>query len=257
MGRENAERVGPWINTDQYSVPVYTVGPTTPLQHVTLDVDVPSLQAEFDAVPVPAGAQPAAGVDGHMTIYQPSTDTLWEFWVARQAQDGWHARWGGRITRVSTNPGYFEAPFGATATGLPLLGGLITVDELRRGKIDHALAIAVPNTASDAIAWPAQRSDGEAAGPNAIPEGTFFRIDPALDLSTLGLPPAALAIARAAQRYGIVVRDTSSCVVFYAEDPTSLGGDPYGALFEGLYPNQVLEDFPWHALQVVAPRPGV
>ena len=30
-------------------------------------------------------------------MYQPSTDTLWEFWLMRRAADGWHARWGGKL----------------------------------------------------------------------------------------------------------------------------------------------------------------
>src|SRR3954447_6761116 len=35
--RETRARTGPWINTGQYSVPVYTVGPRTRRVHVRLD----------------------------------------------------------------------------------------------------------------------------------------------------------------------------------------------------------------------------
>ena len=254
VSREADANVGPWINTSRYSVPVYRVGAGVPAVRVTLDTGVVSLQRDFAAVPIPPGAHAAAGSDQHLVIYQPATDTMWEFWHAQELADGWHARWGGKMTSVSRNPGYFPDPYGASATSLPLLGGLMTIDELRAGRIDHALALAVPNTAAGAVTWPAQRADGRVTGADAIPEGTHFRIDPSLDLSKLGLPAPALAMARAAQRYGIVLRDTAGCVVFYGEDPTVAGGDPYGQIFGGRYPNQLLRYFPWKHLQVVAPR---
>jgi hypothetical protein len=248
-------RTGPWINTDSYSTPVYTVGSDIPKVHVTLDVWAPQLQAEFDQVPIPAGAKVAGGSDRHLTIYQPSTDTLWEMWLASNESDGWHARWGGKMTSVSTNPGYFGNPYGATATSLPLLGGLMTMEELKKGEIDHALALAIPNTKAGATTWPAQREDGKVDGPQAIPEGTRFRIDPSVDLTKLGLTRTGLVIARAAQKYGIVVRDTSGCVTFYGEDPVA-SWNMYPWLFDWQYPSDVLSEFPWKSLQVVAPQPG-
>lgn len=253
--REVDGNFGPWINFDKYSVPVYTVGADVPTVRVTLDAWNPALQRDFDAVPIPEGAREAAGDDRHLTVYQPSTDTLWEFWLARRAADGWHARWGGKMTDVSSNPGYFPNPYGASATSLPLLGGLMTIRELEAGQIDHALALAVPNTAAGSFTWPAQRGDGRTAGPDGIPEGTHLRIDPSLDLARLNLSPLALAMARAAQRYGIIIRDTAGCVVFYGEDPIATPGDPYGRIFGGDYPNRLLGGFPWGHLQVVAP-PG-
>src|SRR3954447_12311117 len=36
--RETRARTGPWINTSQYSVPVYTVGPRAPRVRVQVDV---------------------------------------------------------------------------------------------------------------------------------------------------------------------------------------------------------------------------
>jgi hypothetical protein len=248
--------MGPWINFDHYSTPVYRVGSNTPTVRVTLDTDYPSLQTDFAAVPIPAGARQADGTDGSLTVYQRSTDTLWEFWLARRDADGWHARWGGKMTHVSTNRGYFPNPLGATATSLPLLGGLMTIDELQAGKVDHALALGIPNTDANTVTWPAQRGDGRRTGATAIPEGTHFRIDPSVDLSQLGLSKTGLAIAKAVQRYGMVVRDTSGCVAFYAEDPLTRTDDPYSRIFGGAYPNQVLSGFPWDRLQVVAPSGG-
>jgi hypothetical protein len=253
LTKEMPVRSGPWIATHSYSVPVYTVGADVPPVHVTLDTLKPQLQRAFDAVPIPAGAHAANGTDQHLVIYQPSTDSMWEFWHARLLDDGWHAGWGGKMDHVSSDPGYYPNTYGASGTSLPLLGGLMTTEELRAGEIDHALAMALPLTAAGTFTWPAQRSDGRTTGPTAIPEGTRFRIDPTLDLSKLKLTPVGMAMARAAQRYGMIVRDGASCVVFYAEDPTTQPANPYPALFRGLYPDEVLAGFPWDRLQVVSP----
>jgi hypothetical protein len=81
-----ANRTGPWINTTQYSTPIYTVPANQPTVGVVMDYNNP-LAAVMAAVPIPANAQPAAGSDDEITIYQPSSDTLWEMWRMRQALD--------------------------------------------------------------------------------------------------------------------------------------------------------------------------
>jgi hypothetical protein len=255
--RRQLAGTNPWINTTQYSAPVYTVPAGQPTVHVTLDrANDPSLQVALDRVPIPAGAKPARGLDKHLVVWQPATDTMWELWVASLRPDGWHASWGGRMDCVSHNPGYFGEPhtnWGATATSLPLLGGLIRISELRAGRIDHALAFSIPHTRIwTSWAWPAQRSDGDADTLSAIPEGARLRLDPALDIDALGLPPATRAIAKAVQRYGMILRDKSGAVAFYAEDPGQLAVNPYGELFSHQSPNLLFRKFPWDRLQVLA-----
>ncbi len=164
----------------------------------------------FDAVPIPPGARPAAGSDGHMTIWQPATDKLWEFWQARKdAQGNWHADFGGAIEHVSQSPGYYTRD--SWPGGGLLLGGDGEQpagdrgnDPPRRaasGHIDHALAMDIPMARAGVFSWPAQRTDGF-GGPDAIPEGARFRLDPNLDIAALHLPPlvAMMAERRAALR---------------------------------------------------------
>jgi hypothetical protein len=245
---------GPWINTYEYSSPVYTVGPSQPRVKVTLDTSFRPLEEAFAAVPVPPHAEPADGNDAHMVVSQPGTDTLWEFWHMARRPDGWHARWGGKMDDVSTNPGWFPSPHGATATGLPLLGGMMRIDELRRGRIDHALDISLVRTRAGAWSLPATRTDGWLTGPETIPEGARFRLDPRLRIETLDLPPVTRMIAEAAQRYGIVVRDKAGAVAFYGEDPAPTGSNPYygpAGLYGGRNPAQLLSRFPWSRLQLL------
>jgi hypothetical protein len=243
-----------WINTWEFSTPIYRVGRHQRRIRVALDRPYGSLAKGFKSVPLPANAKPANGSDRHLVVWQPSTDTMWEFFKLRRRKGSWHAAWGGRMRHVSRSKGVFADPMGATATGLPLMGGLIRASELRRGRIDHALAISIPHTRARAFVPPAMRTDGDRYDPAAIPEGTRFRLDPSLDLSKMQLPRVTRIIARAAQRYGVIVRDKGGAVTFYAEAPKHGHPNPYRRLFGGRSPTDLLSPFPWSRLQVVNAR---
>jgi hypothetical protein len=192
-----------------------------------------------------------------LVVWQPSTNTMWELWNARRVGGAWHARWGGRMDNVSKSAGYFTIPpdWGTAATSLALLGGTMRLSELRAGHIDHALGISIPQARRGVVAWPAQRTDGNLSSPDAIPEGTRFRLDPRLDLSKLKLPPLTRMIAEAAQRYGLFVRDQSGAVAFYGEQVTQPGLNPYSAadgIFGRLSPQRLTAAFPWSHLEVVS-----
>jgi hypothetical protein len=264
--KEIRNGTGPYIQTTKFSTPLYTVGPHQRCVRVKLDVTARygrTLKRAFLRVPLPKSARPAPGTDQHLTVWQPSTDSLWEFWKLQRRSDGWHAKWGGAMRRVSRSPGFFtskswpgsEPYWGATATSLPAIAGTMTVDELERGRIDHALALSLPNARAKVFASPAQRTDGTLNDPDAIPEGTRFRLDPKLDIDSLDLPPVVRTMALAAQRYGLIVRDkTFANIGFYAEDPAPLGHNPYPKLFEQKIPSVLLAKFPWSHVQAVKPK---
>jgi hypothetical protein len=250
------------FNAHQYNSYLYTVTPSTP----TVDFAYSNCQkkpstpsgllgagGQFEDVPVPEGAVPAVGTDAEISFYSPATDQLWEFWKASKSASGvWSACWGGRIDGVSTSPGFFTGGFGATATGLPNAGGAVRLAEIQAGRIDHAISLAIPApaVASD-FSWPAQRSDGFDPSPAAMREGARLRLDPSLDLTTLKLTPAGLAIARAAQQYGFVVVDKAGSVSVIAEAVDKVNGaDPWYAVLKT--PDYaVLKNFPWSRLQVI------
>ena len=261
--RERTANIGPWIGSGSGSTPLYRVSRAQPRVRVRLDGhDLhggKALQRAFASVPIPRDAKPAVGSDRHMTIWQPSTDKLWEFFGARRRSDGWHAAWGGAIRRVSESRGYYTGAawpgatrnWGATASSLPVIGGTMLLDELKAGRVDHALAINLPAPRAGVFAWPAQRTDG--TGPlTALPEGGRLRLDPALDVGSLHLPKLARMIALAAQRYGLVVRDqTHQAISVFGEVPSQSGGNPYGRYFGGRTPQRAARQLP------VGPASGV
>ncbi len=250
------------INTKAYACPVYVVGPEVqPLPVKEWNCQKrsstnPNLAVQWSAVPIPAYAQAADGTDAEMSIYQPSSDTLWEFWQARKTNGQWEACWGGRMTNVSKSEGIFPGYYGTTATSLPFIGGQLTPEELQRGEIRHAMGIALVDAeAWNVISWPAHRSDGynPKKAPNRIPEGLRFRLDPAVNVDELKMHPIGKTIARAAQKYGFVVWDKAGAITLRAQNPKvyTVAGepDPYIALFGKTPAYAILNGFPWERLQ--------
>lgn len=247
------------INTTSYSSPVFYVDAATPLVKVMqwdcqnkgyLDSTLATMWAQ---VPIPPNAMASAGSDMEMSVYQPSTDTLWEFWKMQKNASGvWEGCWGGRLQNVSKAQGQFTGSFGTTATSLSFIGGQVTAEELSRGEIRHAIGIAMVNLAARSIySWPAHRSDGNGRG--ITPEGLRFRVDPNLDIDSLQIHPVAKIIAKAGQKYGFVVWDTAGAVSMRMQNVisyTALGQpNPYPALFNGTPNYAILNGIPWDRLQ--------
>ena len=249
------------INTTAYSCPIYVVGPDVqPVEVTEWDCQKKGfkdllLAAQWRAVPIPVYAAPADGTDAEMCIYQPSTDSMWEFWQTRKVEGKWQACWGGGVQKVAKTSGIW-GKYGTTATGLPFVGGQITPDELRRGAIEHVLGIALVDLEQyDIVSWPASRSDGYNPDqvPNRIPEGLRFRLDPSVDIEALNLCPVGKIIARAAQKYGFVVWDKAGGITLRADNTKSFTQrgekNPYPELFGGKPEWSLLQGFPWEKLQ--------
>lgn len=251
------------INTSQYTPPVYIVDAAQPTVTVTWNNcqhkpgDEPGLKEQLKAVPLPAEAKPSAGTDKELVVWQRDTDTLWDLWGVDKTPDGtWSACWGGRLQNVSTGNGVFPSPYGTSASGLALLGGLIRPEELHNGKIDHALAVALVDIKKGSFVSPAVRTDGQSTDANAIPEGQRFRLAPDVNVNALHLTDAGKTIAHALQDYGMIVRDRSGSVTLYAENEITAdkgAGKPYVSVFNGQQTWEVMEGFPWDRMQAVDP----
>jgi hypothetical protein len=228
------------VNSDQYSPPLFVVPIDQPTVRVRAErASDPTwtfepLQQHWQSVPLPGGFQPSAGTDQETIVYQPSTGRYWEFWgiersgrtvvdSAGRRVDEWRAAWGGQIDDLASNPGYFPTTpegykFGATATGLVLPAGLMTIAEQRQGAISHSIHVALLQTRRSVWVPPAQRTDGEEYDSNAIPQRTRFRLPESVNLDQIGMDLYARMIARAVQKHGMVVRGTAGAAVLYAEN---------------------------------------
>lgn len=245
------------INIYTFGAPIYIAPEGSPTVTVAQSQPPnPGLTTQWAAVPLPSWAQPSHDNDAEMVVYQPSSDQMWDFYKAVNASGVWSADWGGGMKNASTSNGIWPYPYGATATGLPILGGIITVADIQSGAINHVMGIALVETdVYTNFSWPANRSDG--AGTTlpgtAIPEGMRFRLDPKIDVRTLNLTPIGTMVAKAAQTYGFVVWDKSGAISLRGQAPLSytlLGApDPWIPLLNGVRPRAVLDGFPWSSLQ--------
>lgn len=259
------------LNTSHYNSTLWIADAQTPRVVIGFDncQDKPDTPpglydgpAYFQNVPMPAQAQPADGRDGALTVWSPATDQLWEFWVANRRSDGsWTACWGGRIDGLSGSAARFSNPFGASASGLATVATMISVQEARDLRIEHAMSLGLTAVAApDRVYWPANRSDGTDTSADALPMGARLRLDPAVDVAELGLPPLGAEIARAAQRYGFIVTETSGAVAIGAEsgkaEQARTGVDPWPAILAGVPDYAQLEGFPWDRVEVLEPNYG-
>lgn len=211
---------------------------------------------QFSDVPLPDDVVTNGGSDSALSLYSPATHELWEFWRLKRDGSGWRACWGGHIADTRTNPGYFLHGFGATASGLAGVAGAVHLADVRAGRIDHALTIAIPDTAPwKDVSWPAQRSDGSSGNTSPIRMGTRFRLPASVDVDSLGLSPIGAMVAHAAQDHGLIVSDKAGTVSIGgesgAEEQAVTGTNPWTALLGGEKSYQVLHGFPWDRLQAL------
>lgn len=253
------------INVAKYGTGYAVAGPDTPRVDVKY-VDCQKKGATppglydgptyFAQVPMPADAVPAPGSDGHLAVWDPTQDKLWEFWAASKDPSGsWRACWGGRIDDVSTSAGQFRAPYGVSASGLAGAGFMIRLEEAKAASIDHAMGLVVME-AAPGHGYPANRDDGTSSNPAAVQEGTRLRLDPAVDVEALPMNSLGKAVARAAQKHGFIVCDKGGAVAVVAETGDRLqqrtGSNPWSSMGYGGDPSQALKGFPWDRIQVVA-----
>ncbi len=265
----NTQMGTPWINTTEYSSPYYIAPAGTAKVAVKLigadgsPLTYTVLYGELQkGVPIPTGAVPSGGTDGTCSIYDPATDTLYEFWqLKKDASGNWTARWGGVLKNASTSSGIMPTVinssggkeyWGATATSLPAVGGLMLLKELQSGVIPHALSMAIPRPAAGEFLPPAQRTDGWYTGPNAIKEGQRFRFPANIYIDPNWSPIIKMMVV-AIRDYGVIVNNKSSNVIFAAEDPRQYGtGNPYTQFYGGLELWDVMAQFPWSQMQALA-----
>jgi hypothetical protein len=225
-----------WVN---FSDPLYFVDSTTPMVTVMAGLGGTGFRmgAANDSVgsgigpaPIPVGAAPNPGGDQRMGIIDRLAKMEWGFYNANAKSSGWTADVAATLDLSGTgvrppersNPWW--AGHGPRACGFGISAGLITTAEIGAGSIEHALVLAYPHVRSRYYTPPASTAQGtttDALPTRGILCGGHIQLDPTLDVTTLGLNPAALTIARALQKYGAFVGDYSGATALYADSSPS------------------------------------
>jgi hypothetical protein len=265
---------GRFINTRKWTSPIVVAPHDAPRYNVIADpykgVARRQRSYSFRRVPIPKGARPSPGGDRWITIHQPATDTLWEFWkFYRDSRGRWHATAGRRYDRYSESTGRMphdargtnSPETGSGGAGLALPGGMITLADIERiqagGRLDHALVFCAPGIKAGAFRFPATANyDGTLRRRYALPYGIAFRLPADYDVETIE-NPLARELARAVRDYGMYLRDYGGSVAFYGE--MGQGSNPWPGIFSsfGTDERAVMDSLPWDAMQAIRPRTDV
>lgn len=152
------------------------------------------------------------GGDCHLLVVQGKT--LYEAYAVNVTASAVHSdcavRWD--LSRVYPRSGRGEQCTSADAAGLPIAPLLFNADEVAaavatNGDIGHAIRFILPNHRMAAATYvhPATHA-GAPSGPAAsVPFGTRMRLKAGFDMSRYN--PAAKALLRTMQRYGIILSD--------------------------------------------------
>jgi hypothetical protein len=224
------------VNIQDWSIPVYFVdADTTPRRDVG-DSRPGVYGAGFEfprRIPIPDDAVASPPVaddsDNHLCIVDRTKHLEWGMWAARKDRTGrWFTGLGAVTDLASAGvaPPWFASPrqldsHRARASGFPLIAGLILLDEIEAGRIEHALVFAYDRCRTGVFVPPASTAQVAVPGTTnsrGIPMGGRLQLDPAWDVEHSGLSRAGKIIARALQEYGAFCGDYAGANVLYAEN---------------------------------------
>jgi hypothetical protein len=222
-----------------YGIPYAVVGPGQP----KVPISFTEFGSESDPGPYPV--PPRAPVEGagsegdrHVLVLQRGSCRLYELYNAGRAGAGWDAGSGAVFNLRSSRlrPAGWTS---ADAAGLPIFPLLARYDEVRAGRIDHALRVTVPRTQRGYI-HPATHLASSSDDPRLPPMGLRLRLKASFSLARYH--GQALVVLRALKRFGLIVADNGSPWFITGapnrrwddEDLDQLKGVP-GSAFEAVY----------------------
>jgi hypothetical protein len=222
------------INIKDWSIPVYFVDADHTSRYDVADSRPGVFGQGFEfprRIPIPDGAIASPPVDGdnHLCVIDRTQHMAWDMWWARQDAAG---RWStGLGARTDLSGSGVAAPWYAVpreldaararASGFPLVAGLILADEIKSGRIDHALVFAYNHCRSGFFIPPA--STAQVTVPKTrnsfgIPMGGRIQLNPRWDVERSGLSTSGKIIARALQEYGAYCGDYADGNILFADN---------------------------------------
>jgi len=156
--------------------------------------------------PIEGGSKSSG--DRHVIVVDRDRWKLYELYDARPVKGGksWTAG-SGAVFNLKSNRLRPAGWTSADAAGLPILPGLVRYDEVKAGRITHALRFTVARTQRAYVA-PARHYASNSTDPNLPPMGMRVRLKAEFDIS--GFPKQARVILQAMKTYGMLVADNGS-----------------------------------------------
>jgi hypothetical protein len=216
------------------------------------------------SAPIPAAAQSVAtGGDQPFILFQPSSDSLWEFWGLDYSSGAWSTQNAGYMSGLSNSKGVFDNGNGVSASGISYGGIMVTQNDIASGAINHTVGIYLSSSESTQFWPPATNHDGGATNViGQVAEGMWFRFPPSMSMPS-GLNPLSQMLFTAIQNYGCVIHDRAygSYIPFESHGSWALNGmtgtDPFTQIENGQPDYSVIGSLPLASLvQIIPPILG-
>jgi hypothetical protein len=143
------------------------------------------------------------GGDRHAIVVDPSAGMLYEFYQMKRTDRGWQCACAA-IFNLKSNDLRPDGWTSADAAGLPIYPAVIRYDELKAGKINHAMRVTVRNTRRAYIA-PATHFASRKTDENLPRMGERLRLKADYDISRFS--PEVQTILNGLKQYGMLVAD--------------------------------------------------
>jgi hypothetical protein len=211
----------------------------------------------LNPIPVPANLTVPPGSDGNTVIVDWSTrraTSLHQPWA--NSDGSWSATW---VTVANLNGSGIPLE-GGNGSGMSHLAGVVELDEIAGGHIDHALVFSTDIACKDLRRYPARKTDGQSTRPDCVPQGARVQLDPSIDVEQLAVPEGLKTVARALQEYGAyaVDRGGAPMALYFQVAPDAVSGFPGRVYHEAGLTKDYFSTggVPWHRLRVLAAWDG-
>jgi len=213
----------------EFSIKLLHADASTPFRQFTPTEDFYRPDCDHVPFPLPRGGalededgyECTTDGDCHLLVVHEPSGKLYEMWRANINDRGF---FGGCAAvwdlHKSYDRGRGQQCTSSDAGGFPVSAMLFTADEVAKGSIDHAIRFILPNSRirRGVYVWPATHASMPlTGGADAPPYGVRLRLRRDFPLESLPTEGARV-IARALQRYGMILADGGRVPLTAADD---------------------------------------
>lgn len=197
------------------------------------------------------GSYGTSSWDGWLVVVNTDDATVKSLWRADKSSGTWKADCGG-VFPLHGN-GFNRTAGVGNGAGASAGAGMVTIEELRAGRVPHALYLTSNSVAGgNAHVEPATKSDGQGDNGGHLTMGQRLYLDPAVPCQTLsGASVGEKLVCRAMQEFGAYVLDSTGCCnagtpywggfIFQGDDLTDPNRQPWQRPGDGTRPGGVYE----------------
>ena len=237
-------------NLYEYGIPIWDADGSAEPQVVPCLLDWGTCTIDGVPIPIPADAEATdVDADGVLVVVDYEAQLSYEFYEAERTADGWRTGWGARFELGGSGVG--DEVNSVTGAGVSRLAGVVRINEVEDGEIDHPLVFSTDVACPGDYRVPASKTDGRNDVSGCIVHGTRVQLDPEVDLDAIeGLTAAERMVGRALQRYGAYAIDNGGARMAFSFERPSGEDDPYASV--GLDRDyRRLDGLPWDRLRVL------